>query len=150
MKQLICALALGLTALATSCSTPGAKAGKDKTGDTATSCHGASTSDWQAWGNVQPGSNQTLHVTGKVSTPTGGWKVALQERFPQGTSERILILDLNVTPPAPGSIVTQAIVVHTPHYQKKGAARKYDKVEIHCREGDKDKVLANLDVELAH
>lgn len=148
MNKLICLLALGLTALATSCSTPGAKAGKS--GDTATTCHGASTSDWKAWGNVQPGSNQALNVTGKVTTATGGWKVALQERNPQGIDPRILILDLNVTPPAPGSIVTQAVVVHPVHYQKKGAARKHDKVEIHCREGDKDKVLADLDVELAH
>lgn len=77
---------------------------------------------------MQPGSDKTLHIVGTVTTPTGGWKVALQKRTPQDINPRILILDLAVTPPTP---------------------RSFDKVEIHCCEGDKDKLLANLDVELA-
>lgn len=146
MKQLTRTLALGLAALAfTACSTLPLESDKD---NAATTCHGAATSGWKAWGNVQPGSSQSLHVIGQVTTPTGGWQVALQERTPQGFNPAILILDLAVTPPAADANVSQGIEVHKPRHEKKGAARKHTTVEIRCREGDKDKVLATLEVEL--
>ena len=151
MNKIACllALGLGLTALATSCSTTNSAKDalalpKDST------CHGARTHDWKAWGNVQPGSSQDLHVIGKATTTHGsGWKFRLTERVPQGINTRILILDLNVKAPSPPS--TKPVIEHTiPQYTKKGAARNYDTVEIHCREGDRDKVIANIKVELAH
>jgi hypothetical protein len=62
---------------------------------------------FEAWLDKQPGANNTLHVTGKITVPTGGYKVSLVEANPQGINPKILILNVvkvKPTGPAPDVI----------------------------------------------
>jgi hypothetical protein len=61
------------------------------------STNGASqiqTRDWYAWNNLMPPRPDTFHVTGEVQVASPGVEVLLVPRIPQGTNQRILILDI--------------------------------------------------------
>ena len=66
-------------------------------------------STWTAWYTVLPGAAHLLHVTGKITVPTGGFKASLKQHIPQGINPTIYLLDLVVTPPAPGTPVSQVV-----------------------------------------
>ena len=76
------------------------------------SCPIAASSDWAAWVNAMPGpdARPTLIVSGKVTVPTGGYRLAwvdmrVMESYPVQVG-----VDLQVIPPAGGA--TQAVVTH--------------------------------------
>lgn len=86
-------------------------------------------SNWKAWLNVMPGSGPTLHVTGDVTVPTGGYSAKLIGHVPQGFNPQILLLDLVVTPPPPDRVVTQAFTTIKVTYEEKTKI-KYTQVTI--------------------
>jgi hypothetical protein len=54
---------------------------------------------WKAWHDRMPPGPATLHVTGKCTFPTHGYKVTLKEAVPQGINPAILLLQKVVKPP---------------------------------------------------
>ena len=76
-----------------------------------------------------PGSQPTLHVTGEVTVPTGGYSAKLNPRTPQGFNPQIYLLDLVLTPPGPDQVVTQAITTIKVKYEEKTRAN-YTQVMI--------------------
>lgn len=79
---------------------------------TTASCPIAGSSDWAAWVNAMPGPTApTLIVTGKVSTPTGGYSVAFEPDVIRRESYPVqIVATLRVAPPSGGA--TQAVVTH--------------------------------------
>jgi hypothetical protein len=111
-----------------------------------TDCPIAGSSDWAAWINAMPGpgARPTLMVTGKVTVPTGGYRIEWGD-FRVAESYPVQIFgDLRVIPSTGGA--TQAIVTHDvrgewPMDQPVGA------VTISCG----NRVLARISpVETAH
>lgn len=86
-------------------------------------------SNWKAWRNVVPGSGPTLHVTGEVTVPTGGYTAKLSPQIPQGINPQIYLLNLIVTPPSPDQVVTQAFTTIKVKYEEK-TKTNYTKVTI--------------------
>ena len=54
---------------------------------------------WRAWHDKMPPGPATLHVQGKCTFPTSGYKVRLVKAVPQGINPAILLLRKIVTPP---------------------------------------------------
>lgn len=76
-------------------------------------CDKLSSSDWRAWINAMPGpgASPTLIVTGKVRTPTGGWRLGLRldpAAMESDPPQRTVWLD--AVPPS--GAATQALVDH--------------------------------------
>ena len=78
----------------------------------AASCPIAGSSDWNAWVNAMPGPNgPSLIVIGKVTTPTGGYRIAFDPMIVSRRSYPVQhVATLRVTPPT--GMATQAIVTH--------------------------------------
>ncbi|PZQ17202.1 MAG: hypothetical protein DI565_07480 [Ancylobacter novellus] len=78
-----------------------------------------SAGEFKAWINLQPGSDNALHVTGKVTTPSSGWSGRLVEAVPPGINPAILILDAELTPPSDVVTVIELTYAkpHSPHYE---------------------------------
>ena len=55
---------------------------------------------WRAWHDRMPPGPATLHVHGRCTFPTSGYKVKLVKAVPQGINPAILLLRRMVTPPA--------------------------------------------------
>jgi hypothetical protein len=127
MRTLALFSALAMLLVMPSCETVPV-AGGEKSADA--TCNGAKTHSWKAWANLMPGSSKDVHVTGKISVPTGGWKAKLAKRSPQGINVRILQLELHVTPPS--GIATQVLTEFDVKYTEKGGASLHDRVEIFC------------------
>ncbi len=105
--------------------------------------------NWYAWIDTQPVRPPKLMVVGDVSVPSGGYSVALEMRTPQGFNPSILLLDLIVTPPPPGSIVTQAFVCHQVRFERilTPCDTHYTSVTVHQRGEDSDEfVVTDLPV----
>lgn len=75
-------------------------------------CGAASASEWTAWVNAMPGPNArpTLIVTGKVTVPTGGYRIAWHDMRVMESYPVQVAADLDVIPP--DGPATQAIVTH--------------------------------------
>ena len=84
-------------------------------------------SDWKAWHDRQPGHPATLHVTGKCTFNTAGYKVELRPAVPQGINPKIYILDRIVHKPT--GPVPQVVSEVQVHYTEK-TARTYTDVTI--------------------
>jgi hypothetical protein len=54
---------------------------------------------WRAWHDKMPPGPFTLHVQGRCTFPTTGYKVRLVKAVPQGINPAILLLRKIVTPP---------------------------------------------------
>ncbi|HJQ30653.1 MAG TPA: hypothetical protein VJ866_00660 [Pyrinomonadaceae bacterium] len=65
---------------------------------------------WQAWHDHMPPGPATLHVTGRCTFPTHGYKVTLKEAVPQGINPAILLLQKVVKPPTGPVIQTPEVV----------------------------------------
>ena len=81
-------------------------------------CPISGSSEWRAWVNRMPGGTAQpyLFVTGKVTTPTGGYQVALQPDLQVAESYPVqAFATLRVVPPA--GPATQVIVTHNVRYQ---------------------------------
>ena len=109
-------------------------------------CPITGSSDWAAWVNAMPGprARPTLIVTGKVTVPTGGYRVEWAD-FRVAESYPVQIFgDLRVIPPSGGAI--QVVTTHDvrgewPTDQPVGS------VTIRCG----DRLLARISpVEIAH
>jgi hypothetical protein len=74
-----------------------------------------------------PGANETLHVKGKVTVPTTGFKAELVEAEPQGINPSILLLELKLTKPSgpAGEVVTTLEVTYSKRH-----AKQYKLVQI--------------------
>ncbi|MBW4507939.1 MAG: hypothetical protein KME64_15705 [Scytonematopsis contorta HA4267-MV1] len=72
--------------------------------------------DWNAWYDTMPGSNPTLHVTGKCTFPSDGYSVKL-EQVEVGT-EPPGILQLRYIVEPPKGIVPQVITVEEARYNE--------------------------------
>ena len=102
--------------------------------------------EWAAWVNAMPGPNArpTLIVTGKVDTPTGGYRFAWRDIRVMESYPVQVVVELEATPPS--GPATQAIVTHDvrgewPSQQPVGS------LTIRCG----DQVLARISpVESAH
>jgi hypothetical protein len=82
---------------------------------------------YEAWIDLMPGANETLHVKGEVTVPTTGYKAELVEAVPQGTNPAILLLRLNLTKPSGGAgdvVTTLEVRYSKPH------AKQYKEVQI--------------------
>lgn len=103
-------------------------------------CPISASADWAAWINAMPGPNArpTLIITGKVETPTGGFRVALDpdlriaESYPAQA-----FATLRVTPPTGGA--TQAVVTHEVRWEWP-ATQPIGSVTVQCGE----KTLARI------
>ena len=68
-------------------------------------------SEWAAWVNAMPGPDRpTLIVTGKVTVPTGGWRLTLEAGPIQESYPAVQRVELRATPPS--GAATQALVTH--------------------------------------
>lgn len=143
MRTLAWFSALFMLLVMPSCETMSA-AGGEKSADA--TCNGAKTHSWKAWANLMPGpgSSKDVHVTGRISVPTGGWKAKLAKRSPQGINVRILQLELHVTPPSGN--VAQVLTEFDVKYTEKGGASLHDRVEIFCG----SERIADVPVEQVH
>lgn len=56
-------------------------------------------SGWKAWQDSMPPGPSTIHVVGKCTFPTPGYKVKLTKAVPQGINPAILLLRLTITKP---------------------------------------------------
>jgi len=89
--------------------------------------------DWRAWVNMMPGpAAPTLHVTGKVVTPTGGYQVSFDRslQIRRGYPAQAFVT-LRVFPPPGGA--TQAVVTHDLRGEWP-LGQRIDSVEIRCGE----------------
>lgn len=76
-------------------------------------CPIARSGEWNAWVNMMPGPNArpTLHVTGKVVVPTGGYRIGfdpqlvIRESYPAQAVARLRVI-------APAEMATQAVMTH--------------------------------------
>lgn len=84
--------------------------------------------DWYAWENHMPGSEQSLHLQGVVMVPTPGYEVRLEPAAPQGINPRELILDLVIE--RLDGLWPQVVTRKPVGFSSKGAAGSYDGVLI--------------------
>jgi len=73
---------------------------------------------YEAWIDLMPGANDTLHVTGKVTVATTGYKAKLVEANPQGTVASVLLLRLELTKPTgqvEETVTTLDVAYEKPH-----------------------------------
>lgn len=86
---------------------------------------------WNSWLNKQPGpdATPTIHVTGRLKFPTGGYSVDLERSAEQKSEENTLVLELVVGAPGPDDIVTQAIEEKEVHYEEETDA-DYEEVVV--------------------
>ncbi len=86
------------------------------------------TRKWRAWLNLQPGSENQLHVTGDVEVSATNKEPVLRRAQPQGINPKILILDLSIRELGIGE---QVITWREAQYMEMGVAPgQYTQVEI--------------------
>ena len=81
-------------------------------------CPITSSGEWKAWVNRMPGGTPQpyLFVSGKVTTPTGGYQLVLEPNLPIAESYPAqAFATLRVTPPSAGAI--QVVVTHNVRQQ---------------------------------
>jgi hypothetical protein len=83
---------------------------------------------WRAVQDNMPPGPSRLHVTGKCTFPTHGYKVTLKEAVPQGINPRILLLQKTVRPPT-GPVIQTPETIDV-RFDKKKATIKYTAVTI--------------------
>src|SRR6185369_14964630 len=64
-----------------------------------TACDRTKTHDWRAWNNLIPTGDQAVHVTGRATVNSGGWKAALVKPRDAATNDSTLVLNLEHSPP---------------------------------------------------
>ena len=86
---------------------------------------------WNAWLNKQPGpgATPTIHVTGKLRFPTGGYSADLERSYRQSDEEDTLVLELVVDAPGPDVAVTQALDDKDVHYEAE-TSTDYERVIV--------------------
>ena len=84
-------------------------------------------SGWKAWHDRMPGGSATLHVQGKCTFPTTGYKVKLVPHVPQGINPAVYILDRVVQ--VPTGLVSQMVTTEKVEYEEKTNAH-YQEVYI--------------------
>lgn len=107
MRSLTLAAVIPTAALLAGCATvPVAADPRSRT------CPIVESSDWKAWVNAMPGPNAqpTLIVTGKVTTPTGGYTFAWRDLRRMESYPVQIVADLEALPP--DGMATQAIDTH--------------------------------------
>ena len=85
-------------------------------------------SEWEAWIDLMPGKEPTLHVTGVFEAPTTGWSAELVEHNPQGTNPRDLLLDLITHEPT--EPVNKVLTPVPVSFEMPAAKGQYDTVSI--------------------
>ncbi len=76
------------------------------------SCPILGSSDWAAWINAMPGpgARPTLIVTGRVTVPTGGYRIGWADMRVAESYPVQIFADLRVVPPS--GMATQAVTTH--------------------------------------
>lgn len=94
-------------------------------------CRILSSTDWVAWVNAMPGpdARPKLIVTGRVTVPTGGYRVTLEQGPLQEIHPPVQQMMLRVQPPSGGA--TQAVVTHEVRAELP-ALDSYGSVTIRC------------------
>ena len=127
---LVAMLAAGYTALdAREASLPAAA---DASAVPANACVSVKTTGWKAWLDKMPGpgSTPTLHVLGKATTPTAGWKLALHRGILDKALPPTQRFDFIAT--APTGPVPQVVTTQDVKAEVKPALPKYRAVTIFC------------------
>ena len=93
-------------------------------------CPVVSTGGWRAWIDLMPGAETTLNVSGKVSTPTGGYRIRLEPGPVLRSEPQVQQVYLHAEPPAGGA--TQAVVTHDVSTSIPASGR-YGAVTILCQ-----------------
>lgn len=103
--------------------------------------------EWRAWVNTMPGPNArpTLHVTGKVVVPTGGYQIAFDPNLQvRETYPAQAFATLRVDPPS--GPASQAVMTHDVRWQWP-LSQQVGSLEVHCG----SQTLATISpVETAH
>jgi len=92
--------------------------------------------------NHMPGADRVLRVGGTVVFPTSGWSAEITAHEHQGAppfNPRVLELDLTVTAPADGVVVTRAETsLELEEYRVEDPALEYEQVHFYLvgREGE--------------
>lgn len=73
-------------------------------------CPVANAGGWRAFVDVMPGVKPTLNVVGRVTAPTGGYRVGLERGGLQEIHPPVQEVVLRAEPPSGGA--TQAVVTH--------------------------------------
>jgi hypothetical protein len=112
MKQLVLACGLALASCSPMAAPLDPALGRPAGEPIRAACPVAGPGDWAAWVNAMPGPNArpTLIVTGKVTVPTGGYRIAIADMRVMESYPVQVAADLLVVPPAGGA--TQAVVTH--------------------------------------
>lgn len=94
-------------------------------------CPILSSADWAAWVNAMPGpdARPKLIVTGRVTVPTGGYRVTLEQGPLQEIHPPVQQMILRARPPSGGA--TQALVTHEVRAELP-ALDRYGSVTIRC------------------
>lgn len=85
-------------------------------------------SDFSAWINLQPGSENKLIVVGKVTTFGGNMVPTLTEIVPQGINPSILLLELTIVDT--GKPGTKDISPRPVRFEKPASKGQYSQVDI--------------------
>jgi hypothetical protein len=125
MRILLLSAALALSA----CATPSDPSTPQPT---PVACAVGESRDWAAWVDRMPGpgATPTLHVTGKVDVPHGGYTVSARAGAADRSATPVqqIIIETSVQP----GMHTQAIVTHDVHYQGPAIAQHYRGVRVMC------------------
>jgi len=106
----------------------------------AETCSVLESRNWAAWVNRMPGpdATPTVHVTGQVDVPTGGygfeWEVGPMDR------SMTPALRLKIVPQKPDGMATMAITREDVHYTGPVAGAGYRSITVTCG----DKTLAEI------
>jgi hypothetical protein len=84
--------------------------------------------DWNAWIDLMPGVDPTLHVTASCEMPTTGFEVSLTRHEPQGENRRDLLLDLEIKEPTGN--VSEVITKVPAEYTEGVEGADFDTVSI--------------------
>jgi len=99
---------------------------------TPSACAVGESRDWAAWVDRMPGpgATPTLHVTGKVDVPHGGYTVTSRA----GPADRSAtpVQQIIVETSLQSGMHTQAITTHDVHYQGPAIAQHYRGVRVMC------------------
>lgn len=84
--------------------------------------------DWNAWIDLMPGVEPTLHVTATCEFATTGYEVAMTRHEPQGGNPRDLLLDLKIT--EPDGAVSEVITEVPAEYTERVDGEDFDTVSV--------------------
>lgn len=103
-------------------------------------CGRIETKEWFAWNNQMPPKPDDFHIVGQAKVPNPGVEVMLVPRVPQGTNDKVLLMNL-ILIQKPG-VWPQIVTWMQARYDKVLPSAEYERVDVFCD----DKIISSVDV----